>query len=158
MTEQTKSFAISDSEVVAWFEGMAAEVYDWTREYTCDNLEAFSSIPADEWNSLGKFVVVDNGRLPEELLSNTDASGMLLQGMAMNYICATAFSSPWWVFDALEDFDLALNLGNMEQFSRDNIEPPTEIQNFVHKEVPNVKEHMAKLFNLLQNSTYPSHT
>ncbi|OAQ71363.1 hypothetical protein VFPPC_13509 [Pochonia chlamydosporia 170] len=151
MTEQTKSFAISDSEVVVWFESMAAEVYDWTRAYACDDLEAFSSIPANEWNSLGKFVVVENGRLPEELLSNTDGAGMLLQGMAMNYICATAFSSPWWVFDALEDFDLALNLGNTEQFSRDNIEPPTEIQNFVHKEVPNVKEHMAKLFNLLQN-------
>lgn len=158
MTEQNKSFALSDSDVVAWFEDMATDVYTWARSYTCDDSQESSSIPAEVWNSLGKFVVLDNGHLPEALVSNNDTACLLLQGMAMNYICVEAFSSPWWVFDAIGDFDFALNEDNLAQITQGDIELAAQIQNLVYTEVPNIKDHMATLFDLLQNGMLcPTH-
>lgn len=100
MMEQNKSFAESDSEVKAWFTGKEEAWYGWAKDFAHKEPSRLENLPAEAWDEFSRFVVLGGKALPLELKGEKRTPYILLHGMLANFICDTAFSSPWWIFDA----------------------------------------------------------
>ncbi|KAF5972517.1 hypothetical protein FCOIX_9311 [Fusarium coicis] len=101
MMEQSKSFASGDNEVEIWFRRRSDDWYEWARYFAHQDPSRLASVPCQAWNGLGEFVALQDGRLPGGLADDPKTPYLLLQGMLANFVCTHAFSTPWWIFDAL---------------------------------------------------------
>jgi len=104
MMEQNKSFAVSDSDVRTWFTGHEGAWYDWVKDFVYRRADVVANLPAAAVKEFAGFVILENGQLPRELLAETRAPYILLHGLLANFVCKEAFASPWWVFDAIDEF------------------------------------------------------
>lgn len=106
--EQSKSFASGDNDVESWFQGNSAGWYQWAREFAHKDPSRLAAVPDEGWNELTEFVVLRDGKLAEGLVADPKMPCLLLQGMLANFICKHAFSTPWWMFDALSHLGVSL--------------------------------------------------
>ncbi|KAG9496348.1 hypothetical protein J7337_012935 [Fusarium musae] len=101
MMEQSKSFASGDNEVEIWFRRRSDDWYEWARCFAHQDPLRLAAVSSQAWNELTEFVALQDGRLPGGLADDPKTPYLLLQGMLANFICKHAFSTPWWIFDAL---------------------------------------------------------
>ncbi|KAF5620237.1 hypothetical protein F52700_11557 [Fusarium sp. NRRL 52700] len=107
MMEQSKSFASGDNEVEDWFYSNSEGWYQWAREFAHEDPSRLAAVPCQAWNKLTEFVALQGEKLPDGLAADPKTPYLLLQGMLANFICMHAFSTPWWIFDALRHLDVS---------------------------------------------------
>ncbi|KAF5965229.1 hypothetical protein FBULB1_12330 [Fusarium bulbicola] len=152
MMEQCKTFASTDSEVEAWFKTNSDSWYDWAKSFSHRDPSSLTKLPSDAWNDPNVFVTLQDGRLPVGLAADQKLPYLLLQGMLTNFVCSHAFGSPWWIFDALHQYDPDLSetrrlLGRHVN----DTEAAQKILSSVHAKVPTMRQNMELLFQQLEN-------
>ncbi|KAK3369989.1 hypothetical protein B0H63DRAFT_551948 [Podospora didyma] len=150
LMEQNKSSALSDSEIERWFVGKEEAWYGWAKDFTNTNLSRLADISAAALKGLAKFVALD-GRLPAELLAEKRAPYILLHGLVASFICQEAFSSPWWVFDAIDDFAPKPPSRNPASDDDNEVESQGNPTSVHPLEAPEMREQMDTLYSLLRD-------
>ncbi|KAF5704860.1 hypothetical protein FGLOB1_8279 [Fusarium globosum] len=151
MMEQFKSFATGDNEVEFWFQSTSHGWYEWAREFAHQDPSKLAGVPGQAWNELTEFVVLQDGRLADGLAADPKMPYLLLQGMLANFICIHAFSTPWWIFDALSR--LGVSLEESECLLNDCMRDEEKIKRilcFGRGKLP-TSGNMDVLFEVLQN-------
>jgi hypothetical protein len=153
MMEQSKSFASGDNDVEIWFQGRSRDWYEWARYFAHQDPSRLAAVPSQAWNELTEFVASQDGSLPDGLANDPKMPYLLLQGMLANFICKHAFSTPWWIFDALSH--LGPSPEERERLISNCVreeEKIKQILSFDGGELP-TSRNMDTLFEILQNRT-----
>ncbi|CVL05380.1 uncharacterized protein FMAN_10771 [Fusarium mangiferae] len=152
MMEQCKTFASTDSEVEAWFKTNSDSWYDWAKSFAHKDPSNLTKLPGDAWNDPSVFVALQDGRLPVGLAADQKLPYLLLQGMMTNFICSHAFGSPWWIFEALNQYDPDLSeTRRLLDKHVNDAEAAQKILASIRTEVPTMRQNIDRLFQQLQN-------
>lgn len=98
---------LADDEIAAWFQNNDAAWHAWAEKYGHREPERLTTglhpmQLSELHDGVCDFIqLTDEGKLPPDLWTGgIDAVRTLLHGMLTHFICAEAFTTPFWVFDA----------------------------------------------------------